>query len=86
MRPPYPGCCQHCPRADRVPAVHTYVDSRGYENHLCERHYAGIARWLKGQRQEAKDRALHREAEREAKRRRGGIVTAEDFLRDGPDE
>jgi hypothetical protein len=75
VRLPYPGCCQHCAREDRVPAVHTYVDVRGYENHLCERHYAGIARWLKGQRQEARDRALRREAEREAKRR-AGILTA----------
>jgi hypothetical protein len=61
-----------------VPAVHTYVDSRGYENHLCERHFRPLLRLAR------------REAEREAKRRRGGILTAEDFLprveRHDPDE
>jgi len=53
--------------------VATYTDPEdGYTYHLCARHYEPIRRW----------RA--RLAEREAKRRRGGIVTAEDFLRHDP--
>jgi hypothetical protein len=71
-----PGVCCLCPQTPygpRTPSVASYTDPTGYTYHLCERHYRPIRRWLA------------RLAEREAKRRRGGILTAEDFLRHDPD-
>jgi len=71
-----PGVCCLCPhdhaRGTWVPSVGTFTDRTGYTYHLCERHYRPIRAWLA------------RLAEREAKRRRGGILTAEDFLRHDP--
>jgi hypothetical protein len=72
-----PGVCCLCPQTPygpRTPSVAAYTDPTGYTYHLCERHYRPIRRWLL------------RLAEREAKRRRGGILTAEDFLAREPDE
>ena len=72
-----PGVCCLCRTNSRTPAVGTWTDpDDGYVYHLCARHYEPIRRWRS------------RLAEREAKRRRGGILTAEDFLRDDdePDE
>jgi hypothetical protein len=69
-----PGVCCLCRTNSRTRAVATYTDpDDGYTYHLCARHYEPIRRW----------RA--RLAEREAKRRAGGIVTAEDFVRHEPD-
>jgi len=72
-----PGVCCLCPQspyAARTPSTAAYTDPTGYTYHLCERHYRPIRRW-----------GL-RLAEREAKRRGGGILTAEDFLAHEPDE
>jgi hypothetical protein len=71
-----PGVCCLCPQTPygpRTPSTSAYTDSTGYTYHLCDRHYRPIRRWLQ------------RLAEREAKRLAGGILTAEDFLRDDPD-
>ena len=78
MRPAYPGCCQFCPRAERVPGIFLFsnpeVDRSGYVYRLCERHFRPLRR------------LAQQLAQREAKRRTRGILTAEDFLPRAPDE
>jgi hypothetical protein len=68
------GICCLCPKLERVPGPYHYDHPAWRGLGFCERHYRPIRRYLA------------RLSEREAKRRRGGILTAEDFLRRDPDE